>query len=61
MQSILHIQYTFLEKSRSTTAGHLPHSSLDLRHTGTKNFVSQLEAHLQAALVEQLPENYHIA
>jgi hypothetical protein len=36
--------------SLSTTAGHLSHSSLELRRA------LQLEAHLQAAPVEQLPE-----
>jgi hypothetical protein len=52
------MKYIFLDKLRSTTAGHLPHSSLELRHAETKNFVSQLKVHLQAAQVEQFPENY---
>jgi hypothetical protein len=53
MQSALHVQSTFLDMSCSTTAGHLPHSALELRRA------SQLEAHLHAP-VEQFPENHDI-
>jgi hypothetical protein len=60
MQSALHVQSTFLDISRSTTAGHLPHSALDLRSAETTTSASQLEAHLQAAPVEQFPENHGI-
>jgi hypothetical protein len=60
MQSALHVQPTFLDMSCSTTAGHLPHSALELRHAETTTSASQLEAHLQAAPVEQFPENHNI-
>jgi hypothetical protein len=58
MQSALHFQSTFLDMSRSATDGHLPHSALELRRTETAISASQLKAHLQAAPVEQFPENY---
>jgi hypothetical protein len=45
LQSVLHVQFTFLDTSSSTTAGHIPHSALELLCVGT--FGSQLEAHLQ--------------
>jgi hypothetical protein len=32
-----HVQSTFLDMSRSTTDGHLPHSALELRRAGTTN------------------------
>jgi hypothetical protein len=57
MQSALHVQSTFPDMSRSTTAGHLPHSALELRPTETTS-VTQLEAHLQADQVEQFKGNY---
>jgi hypothetical protein len=60
MQSALHVQSTFLDTSRSTTAGHLLHSALELRRTETTTSASQLEAHLQAAPVEQFPQNHDI-
>jgi hypothetical protein len=60
MQSALHVQSNFLDMSRSTTAGYLPHSPLELRRAETTTSTSQLEAHLQAALVEQFPENHDI-
>jgi hypothetical protein len=50
-----------LDVSRSTTAGHPPHSELELRRSATTTSASQLEAHLQAAPVEQFPENHSIA
>jgi hypothetical protein len=46
--------------SHSTTAGHLPHSALELRRTETTTSSSQPEAHLQAAPVEQSKENHDI-
>jgi hypothetical protein len=60
MQSTPHVQSTFLSMSRSTTAGHLPHSALEFRRAETTISASQLEAHLQAAPVEQFPENHDI-
>jgi hypothetical protein len=54
MQSALHIQSTFLDMLRSTTARHLPHSVLELHCAKTTTSASQLEAHLQAALVESV-------
>jgi hypothetical protein len=51
---------TFLDMSRSTTAGHLPHNVLELRRVETTTSASQLEAHLQTAPVEQFPENHDI-
>jgi hypothetical protein len=60
MQSALHVQSTFLGMLRSTTAGHLPHSALELRRPGTTTSASQLEAHIQATPVKQFPENHDI-
>jgi hypothetical protein len=60
MQSALHVQSTFLDMLRSTTAGHLPPSALVLRRAETTTSASQLEAHLQAAPVEQFSENHDI-
>jgi hypothetical protein len=45
--------------SRSTTAGNLPYSALEFRLAETTS-ASQLEAHLQAAPVEESPENHDI-
>jgi hypothetical protein len=44
----------------STTARLLPHSALKLRPAETRSSASQLEAHLQAAPVEQCPYNRDI-
>jgi hypothetical protein len=57
MQSLLVIQSTFLDMLRSTIAGHLPHSMLELHRaeTITQLTASQLEEHLQAALVVEEP------
>jgi hypothetical protein len=60
IQSALNVQSTFPSMSRSTTAGHLPHSALELHHAKTTTSVSQLETNLQAASAEEFPENYHI-
>jgi hypothetical protein len=60
MQSALDVQSTFLDMSRPTTADNLPHSALELRRAETTISASQLEAHLQAASVEQLTENHDI-
>jgi hypothetical protein len=60
MQSAHHVQTSFLDMSRSTTAGHLPHSALELCRAETKTSASQLQAHLQATPVEQFPENHDI-
>jgi hypothetical protein len=43
--------------SRSNTAGHLPHSALELRRAETPAPTSQLERERQAAPVEQLPHS----
>jgi hypothetical protein len=48
MQSALAAQSIFLDMSRSTTAGHLPHVELQLYRAETTTSASQLEAHLQA-------------
>jgi hypothetical protein len=61
MQSVLDIQSTFLDMSRSTTVGHLPHSALELRRAETTTSASHLEAHLQTALVELFSENHDIS
>jgi hypothetical protein len=61
MQSALHVQSTFLDMSRSTIAGYLPHSALELRRAETTNSASQLKAHLQAAPVEHFTESHNIA
>jgi hypothetical protein len=60
MQLALSIQCTFQDMSCSTTTKHLPHCALELLHAETTTFASQLEAHLQAAPVEQFPENQYI-
>jgi hypothetical protein len=39
---------------------HLPHSALELHHAETTTSASQPDAHLQAALVGQFPENHDI-
>jgi hypothetical protein len=57
MQSALDIQSTFLDISPSTTAGHFPHSVLELRHAEAITSTSQPEAHLPAAPVKQFPED----
>jgi hypothetical protein len=61
MQSALDVQSPFLNTcmSHSTTAGHLPHSLLELCCAETTTSASHLEAQLQAAPAEQLPENHH--
>jgi hypothetical protein len=61
MQSVLDLQPTFLDMSLSSTAGYLPHNELELPHAETRTSASQLEAHLQAAPVEQFPGNHDIA
>jgi hypothetical protein len=45
---------------RSTTAELLPHIALELRRIETTTSASQIEAYLQAASVEQYPENHDI-
>jgi hypothetical protein len=56
MQLDFDIQFTFLDMLCSTTARH-PHSALELHHAETTTSTSQLEVHLQAALVQHFPEN----
>jgi hypothetical protein len=56
MQLDFNIQFTFLDMLRSTTARH-PHSALELHHAETTS-ASQLEVHLQAALVH-FPEKHN--
>jgi hypothetical protein len=51
VQKTLHVQATFQDMSRSATAGHRPRSVLELRRAETTTSASQLEAHLQTALV----------
>jgi hypothetical protein len=60
MQSALGAQLTFLDMLCPTTARHILHSVLKLSHAETTTSTSQLEAHLQVALVEQFPENHDI-
>jgi hypothetical protein len=60
MQSFLHIQSTFLDMLRSTTARYLTHSVLELHHLETITSASELEANLQVAPVEQFQENHNI-
>jgi hypothetical protein len=59
MHSTLDVQSTFLNMLLSVTARRLPHSVLELHHGETTTTASQLETHLQAAPVEQFPENHH--
>jgi hypothetical protein len=59
MQSAFDIKFTFLDMSRSTTAGHL-HRVLELRRAETTTSAAQLHSYLQAAPVEELPENRYI-
>jgi hypothetical protein len=51
MQLALKVQSTLLDMLHSTTAGPLPHSALGFHYAETATSISQLEAHLQAALV----------
>jgi hypothetical protein len=44
----------------SVAARCLPHSVPELHHAETTTTASQLETHLQAAPVEQFPENHDI-
>lgn len=60
MKSVLHVRSTFLDKLCSTTAGQLPHGVLEHCHPEITTSASQVEACLQAALAEQLPENHNI-
>jgi hypothetical protein len=59
MHSAVDPQPTFLNMSRSTTAGRISHSALEFRRPETTTSSSQLEAP-QAAPVEQFPENQDI-
>jgi hypothetical protein len=52
VQSATDVQSTFLDMSRSTTAGHFPHSVLELHRAEAINSASQREAHLPAAPVK---------
>jgi hypothetical protein len=45
---------------RLTTAGHVPHNALEFRSAETTSSVPHLQAHLEAAPVEQFPENHDI-
>lgn len=58
IQWALDIQSTFLDMLRSTTTWHPP-TVLELRPVETTS-ISQLEVHLQAASVKQLPANHDI-
>jgi hypothetical protein len=53
MQLALSIHPTFQVMSCSIIARHLPHCALELHHAETTTSASQLEAHLQAAPVNQ--------
>jgi hypothetical protein len=57
MQSVLDVQSIFLLTSLSATAGHVPHTAREFCHAEITASAPQLEAHLQAAPVEQFPEN----
>jgi hypothetical protein len=46
MQSAFGVHSTFMDMSRSTTAGHHPHIVQELRLAETATSASQLEAHL---------------
>jgi hypothetical protein len=61
VQAGLNFQFTFLDMSRSTTDGHLPHIVLQLRRAETTTSASQLEIHLQAAPAEQFSERQDTA
>jgi hypothetical protein len=53
-------QSSFLDMSHSTIAGHLPHSMPKLHHAETATSATQVEAHLQAAKIQQFPENHNV-
>jgi hypothetical protein len=57
-QSALYAHSTFVDIARSTTAGHLPHSVLELSCTETTTSASQLEASLHLDRAEKLPESH---
>jgi hypothetical protein len=61
VQSAFNIQFTCEDRSRSITAGHFPHSSLELSCAETTTSASQLEAYLQALPIGQFRENHDIA
>jgi hypothetical protein len=46
--------------SHPTTPGYFPHRGLELRCAETTTSASQLEASLEAAPIEQFPENHDI-
>lgn len=60
MQLAPDVQSTFLGVLLSAVTKHHLCSALELLHAETTTSTSQLEAHIQAALVEQLPENHDI-
>jgi hypothetical protein len=60
MQTVLDVQFTFLDISRSTTSGQLPHCVLELHNAKTTTFASKPEAYLEVVLAEQFPENQDI-
>jgi hypothetical protein len=60
MQAAPNAQSTFLGVLLSAVTKHLPCSALELLHAETTTSASQLEAHLQAALLKQVPENHDI-
>jgi hypothetical protein len=53
MQLSLTVQSTFLDMSRSTTAGNIPHNALELPRAETTTSALQLEAGIRAAPIEQ--------
>jgi hypothetical protein len=57
MQSALENQSILLDMFHSTTARRLPPGAVEFSRAETKNSASQLEAHVQAALVNQFPKN----
>jgi hypothetical protein len=60
MQSVLHVQSTFVNTSRPIATKHLPRGVLEFRRAETTRSASQTETHLQAAPVTQFKKSrYH--
>lgn len=60
MQSALDFLFIYLDMVRSTTAGYLTHSALEVRHVETATPVSQLQVQLPVDAIEQFPEDHDI-
>lgn len=58
MQSVLDVKSIYLVMARSTTAGYLTHSALEVPHVETTTPASQLQAQLPVDPLEQFREGH---